>query len=77
MKSQKLKSRSAKSISQQPKRSRKEGRGPDHVDNEWYEGFMKAVRELRKDYDPGYGEFVRSIRDTDFYSGQPLSGKPK
>ena len=72
-----MKSTSVKSISQQAKRFRKDERVPDHVDNEWYEGFMKAVRELRKDYDPGYCEFVRSLRDTDFYSGQPLSGKPK
>ena len=77
MKSEKLKSRSVKSISQPPKRSRKEKCAPEHGRNEWHEGFMKAVRKLREDYDPGYGEFVRSIRDADIYSGQPRPKESK
>ena len=72
-----MKSTSVKSISQQAKRFRKDERVPDHVDNEWYEGFMKAVRELRKDYDPGYGESCGACEIWISIRGQPLSGKPK
>jgi hypothetical protein len=59
----------------QPKRSRNKKRIPERRDSSWFDGFMEAVRELRKDYDPGYGEFVRSLRKTDFYSRRPISDK--
>ena len=77
MKSVKLKSKTAKSLSPLVRRLLKSKRAADRFGPESYEDFREAMRKLREDYDPGYGEFVRSIRDTDFYSGLPIPDDSK
>ena len=77
MKSSKLKHKTASPQSLRPGRRRKKISVPDPFGPESYEDFREAMRKLREDYDPGYGEFVRSIRDTDFYSGQPIRDDSK
>ena len=77
MKSGKLKSKKADSPSPRRKRRQKKMSASERYGPHSWQAFEEAVRRMREVYDPGFGEFVRSLRDTDFFSGQIVSGKPK